>query len=319
MSDSNFVYIKKRTRQSTNETHGGAWKVAFADFMIALMALFLVLWILQVVDETERHAIVAHLNSSNVFDDNAGNPFDTSQSLSPIDLATNSADLTAQNIQNQSTSFRDGDGDGIEDDALIPGQYDTMEQLEILSHTLKKLIEKQNATNNVKIDITPHGLRMVFQDDFRQNMFMLGGAKLTPFFEDLLLIIAPIFKQISNSMIISGHTDGKQFKRVFSQNTNWELSSKRANVARYTLIGGGMPENRVLQIAGMANRVLLNQEQPLSSENRRIEIFVLTTPTEKIINSLFGKNVEKIPLENSKEQAEQNQPVLRQKINFETQ
>ena len=80
-----------------------------------------------------------------------------------------------------------------------------------------------------------------------------------------------------------------------------------------------MPENRVLQIAGMANRVLLNQEQPLSSENRRIEIFVLTTPTETIINSLFGKNVEKIPLENSKEQAEQNQPVLRQKINFETQ
>ncbi|WP_029814407.1 flagellar motor protein MotB, partial [Vibrio parahaemolyticus] len=91
MQKQEHVVFKRAKAHGHDEPHGGAWKVAFADFMIALMALFLVLWVMQVVDKEERKAIVAHLHSSSVFDKSYGNPFDTSQSISPIDLAQDSS------------------------------------------------------------------------------------------------------------------------------------------------------------------------------------------------------------------------------------
>ncbi|MEJ2765313.1 flagellar motor protein MotB [Photobacterium sp. MCCC 1A19761] len=305
------VIIKRAGRRHHEEGHGGAWKVAFADFMIAMMALFLVLWILQVSNQEEREAIVSYLNSSSIFDQgSSGNPFDSSPGLSPIDLGGDASDLSSHDAAQTITSFFDGNGDGKESDALIPGQFETQEQLSVLAKVVEEMAKQVSAQGNVMVDVTPQGLRIILQDDYKQNMFSRGGDDLTPFFEDLLLAIAPVFERISNQLIISGHTDSTQFKSRFSNTSNWELSTSRANVARQTLIAGGMPEQRVLQVAGMSDRALLNTDAPRASENRRIELFVLTTPAAQVLDALFGgeRNNE---LDKAQQQAKFNQPVLR--------
>lgn len=314
MQKQEHIVFKRASNRHHEEHHGGAWKVAFADFMIALMALFLVLWLLQVVDQKERRAIVAYLNSSSIFDEGAGNPFDTANSLSPIDFGGEAADLSSHDAAQTITSFFDGNGDGPESDALIPGSFETQEQLTLLAEVVEEMAKQAAAQGNVMVDVTPQGLRIILQDDFRQNMFSRGGAQLTPFFEDLLLAIAPIFKQISNQLIISGHTDATRFKGHFSSKSNWELSASRANVARQTLIAGGMPENRVLQVAGMSDRALLNHEEPDASENRRIELFILTTPAAQVLDTLFGSKNPDNPVNKARQAAEQNQPVLRRQL-----
>ncbi|MGG5572644.1 flagellar motor protein MotB [Vibrio diazotrophicus] len=309
------IVFKRAKAHEHDEYHGGAWKVAFADFMIALMALFLVLWIMQVSNEKERQAIVAQIAKASIFE-SAGNPFDTSQSLSPIDLETNSSTVPSKADSNHTvTSFYSGDGEGPESDSLIDGTFDTQEELALLAKVIENMIKQINAEGNVFVSVTPQGLRIVLQDDFRQHMFDRGGTELTPYFEDLLLALAPIFQRVKNSLIISGHTDSVAFKRAFSHNTNWELSANRANIARQTLVAGGMPEERVLQVTGMSNRALLNPENPNGSENRRIELFILTTTASLVLETLFKS--EDNELEKAKDKADFNQPVLRQEaINY---
>lgn len=194
MQKQEHVVFKRAKAHGHDEPHGGAWKVAFADFMIALMALFLVLWVMQVVDKEERKAIVAHLHSSSVFDKSYGNPFDTSQSISPIDLAQDSSVPSKHNSNHVVSSYFQGDGDGPEINSLVPGTFDTQEQLAALAKVIEEMTAQINAQGNVNVTVTPQGLRIVLQDDYKQHMFSRGGAELTPFFEDLLLALAPLFR-----------------------------------------------------------------------------------------------------------------------------
>ncbi|EFP95037.1 flagellar motor protein MotB [Vibrio caribbeanicus] len=311
------VVFKRSKSEDHDVVHGGAWKVAFADFMIALMALFLVLWIMQVVDREERKAIMAHLHSASVFEKSYGNPFDTSQSISPIDLASESSVPSRHDLTHTVNSFFDGDGDGPETDSLIPGNFDTQERLAALAKVIEEATKQNGAQGNVNITVTPQGLRVVLQDDEKQTMFSRGGSKLTPFFEDLLVAIAPIFEKVANPIIISGHTDSIRYKSRFNIKSNWELSTSRANAARYTLVQAGMPSERVLQVTGMSDRALLNPQAPKSSENRRIELFVLTTPAALVLENLFGNGAES-ELSKAQKKADFNQPVIRQEsINYQ--
>ncbi|GEM75200.1 flagellar motor protein MotB [Vibrio sagamiensis] len=305
------VFKRARTRYD-EDFHSGAWKVAFADFMIALMALFLVLWVMQVVDKEDRKAIMAHLHSSSVFDKSYGNPFDSEQSISPIDLAQDSSVPSQHDSNHIVHSYFQGNGEGPEMDALIPGQFDTQEQLAQLAKIVEELVKQSSAEGNVNISVVPQGLRLVLQDDKHNNMFTRGDSTLTPFFEDLLLVFAPVFKRVTNAMIISGHTDSIPFKNNLGKRSNWDLSSARAGVARSTLVTGGMPESRIFQVTGMSSRLPLSPEQPESSENRRIELFILTTPAQEMLEGLFGHNDSE--LDKAKHNATMNQPVSRQKI-----
>ncbi|WP_394211803.1 flagellar motor protein MotB [Enterovibrio calviensis] len=310
MQRQEHVVFKRAKNKSHEESHGGAWKVAFADFMIALMALFLVLWVMQVADKEERKAIMANLHSASVFDKSFGNPFDSSQSLSPIDLASDSSVPSQHNANQTVSSFFQGDGDGPETDSLIRGTFDTQERLLALAQVVEEMARQVKASGNVNVTVTPQGLRIVLQDDFRQHMFSRGGADLTPFFEDLLLALSPVFDRVENPLIISGHTDATRFRSGFGTTSNWELSANRANQARKTLVAGGMPDTRVWQVTGMSDRALLNHDDPESSENRRIELFILTTPAAEVLEALFGSQTGN-ELEQAREKARFNQPVIR--------
>lgn len=311
MQKQEHVVIKRGGHKHEEEIHGGAWKVAFADFMIALMALFLVLWIMQVVNKNERKAIVASLQTASLFGEGSGgNPFDTSRSLNPIDLSTDSSVRSKDNNTHTVTSNFNGNGEGPESDALVEGTYDTQAQLEALAKVIKSTVNKIHAQDNVKVTVTPQGLRIVLQDDYKQNMFSRGGTDLTPFFQDLLLAFAPVFQKVKNPVVISGHTDATHYRNN-AERSNWELSASRANVARRTLVAGGMPTDRVLQVAGMSDRMLLDKDDPESSANRRIELFILTTPAANTLKTLFGHSPDSA-LEQAKAKAKFNEPVLRQ-------
>ncbi len=315
MQKQEHVVVKRSGHKHEEEIHGGAWKVAFADFMIALMALFLVLWIMQVVDKNERKAIIANLESASIFDQGSGNPFDTSRSLNPIDLASESSVKSTNNSTHTVTSYYNGNGQGPESDSLVEGTYDTQEQLAALAKVIKHTVKQIHAEKNVQVTVTPQGLRIVLQDDYMQNMFSRGGTQLTPFFQDLLLAFAPVFQKVKNPVVISGHTDATHYRNK-GDRSNWELSASRANVARRTLVGGGMPSSRVMQVVGMSDRMLLDKNDPESSANRRIELFILTTPAANTLKGLFGHDAGSA-LEKARAKAKFNQPVYRQgKIDY---
>lgn len=308
------VIYKRAAHRHEEEHHGGAWKVAFADFMIALMALFLVLWIVQAVDKDDRKEIATQMAVMSVFDTAMASMFDTSPSNSPIDFESDSAAISSNQSMLTAASFYQGDRDGLESDSLIDGTFDTQERLEVLAKVVKKMVNQTNAEGNVDVIVTPQGLRIVLQDNSQESMFQRGGSNITPYFEDILFALAPIFQRVDNPVIISGHTDGTRYLNNQGRLSNWELSASRANSARQTLIASGMPDQRVLQVTGMSDRSLLNPQDPLASENRRVELFILTTAVANTINTLFGSE-EGNELQKARQKAEFNRPVSRQEAN----
>lgn len=277
-----IIYRRIAARQHDEVHGGGAWKVAFADFMIALMALFLVLWVMQPVEQNTEQEVPKFQPQSSIFNEGSGQSILNGHDSSIIDFEGQPAllDMAALLARYQVESSAD--------QSAATMVFETQQQLQDLANVIEHLISQISAQDNVLISVTPQGVRIVLQDNINFNMFLRGSSRLTPFFEDLLFTLAPIFKQIENSVIISGHTDATQYRSHFNQITNWELSTNRANVARQTLVKGGMPSERVLQVIGMADKVLLNDNSPKSSENRRIELFILTTEATAVIDALFG-------------------------------
>ena len=313
------VIIKKRRSRGKNARHGGAWKVAFADFTLAMMAFFMVMWVLQVTTEDEKQRIVGRLSGQqqllpfdSAFSENSPFAVDLGGRALPSQVSQHPSNPS--NLGNSLTiNVVDGEGDnygglGEEGPSLVPGRYETHEQMVVLGQHLKQVSEFLSASNQLMIEVVPQGLRILVNDDNQKPMFKLGGAELTPFFEDLLLAIAPTFSVIDNSIMISGHADATSFNRRSAGN-NWTLSGQRAQRAREVLEFGGMPNHRVAQVSAMADTMLLDEESPFSHLNRRIEILVLTSKAEEQIQQLFGRDPSVSALEAAKQAAYDNQPL----------
>ena len=313
------VIIKKRRNREKSVRHGGAWKVAFADFTLAMMAFFMVMWVLQVTTEDEKQRIVGRLSGQqqllphdDMFMDNS--PFVVDFGGTALPEMQSKQPSNPHNLGNSLTiNVRDGNGNsfgglGEEGPSLVPGRYESHEQMVVLGEYLKGVSEFLSASNQLSVEVVPQGLRVLVNDDNEKPMFKLGGAELTPFFEDLLLAIAPTFATIENHIMISGHADASGFSRQSSGN-NWELSGQRALRAREVLEFGGMPSERVAQVTAMSDTMLLDQDAPYSHLNRRIEILVLTSETEQQLLQLFGRDEDGSSLEAAKQAAYDNQPV----------
>ena len=301
------IIIKKRYSKKHKSSHGGAWKVAFADFTLAMMALFMVLWVMNISEPGERTLIVQHMNDD-LFDPGKMNLFDVKSTPTIIDLEGNlankqtvmpsqaSGDGVGQgkyDAQNPS-AFKVDSSNGLQTDfsTLVPGEYASETQLKSIFSDLRKVATKVALNHNISMSIVPQGIKIFIHDDDKKDMFKVGQAQMQPYFEDLLFSLAPILGKIKNKISITGHTDalpynGKRF-------TNWELSSERALMARRALAYGGMKSNQFLQVTGMADMAPFNKKSPNSPENRRIEILVMTKATsEKIINTVNSIDVSK--------------------------
>lgn len=282
--------IKRSSRKNHDAIHGGAWKVAFADFTLAMMALFMVLWIMGAVTEEERKEIVSLLNGESIFEGSAMTPVThkdgSGGQMALIDgrhkaqeQAPQEAGLTARNLEAA--------------ESLEEVNTRSKNEIEDLARMIMKITSAYDAQANLKMEIVPQGLRILVTDDKKREMFQRSSAILTPFFKRLLTEFAPELNKIDNKIIITGHTDATRFRDQVLYN-NWNLSGERAMQARSVLTRSGLDAGKILQVSGMADQMLLDPQQPLSSANRRIEIMVLTHSASDSLYQFFGQHGEKV-------------------------
>ncbi|WP_417315169.1 putative lateral flagellar export/assembly protein LafU [Enterobacter sp.] len=282
--------IKRSSRKSHDAFHGGAWKVAFADFTLAMMALFMVLWIMGSVTEEERKEIVSQLNGQSIFD---------GQTLSPITQHHGVGGKIAVTEKRDTDSHKKPKTEADTAAALAKSQSlddvktRSQNEIEDLARIIMKITSAYDAQSNLKIEIVPQGLRILITDDQKREMFQRSSAILTPFFKRLLTEFAPALNKIDNKIIITGHTDSTRFRDQDLYN-NWNLSGERAMQARKVLTNAGLDQSKVLQVSGMADQMLIDPEHPLSSSNRRIEIMVLTQSASESLYQFFGQHGEKV-------------------------
>lgn len=270
------IIVKRRSKRGHNEHQSGAWKVAFADFALAMMALFMVLWVIQPQADAERIAKV--VLASTVIEGGAG-VFDQVSQV-PVALDGLSAfDWLPRRQDVPLTDLRVG-----------PLQrYDSDAELQALARLMALLAESTDATSNLEVHVVPQGLRILIKDDDKRFMFERGSATLDPHFRTLLTALAQALAKVQNKLIVSGHTDAVPYRGSGGYD-NWNLSGERALQARSVLVGAGLPAHSILQVSAQADVMPLRPEEPLSGANRRIELLVLTEQAETLYRQLFSDN-----------------------------
>jgi chemotaxis protein MotB len=271
---SHEIIIKRRAKKSYGEAHGGAWKVAFADFTLAMMALFMVLWIVQPQNKAQTTA--AYLMSNPLVDGGAG--IFEGNSRTPLEL---------DGIPVQVNSQQDKNNEALtpQDQSFARGET---VQLQELAGLMESLAFQMDAVANIEVQIVPQGLRILIKDDQQRFMFERGSAQLNAHFQNLLGRLAGVLTMVDNKLIISGHTDSTPYRKNSSGYNNWNLSGDRALRARNVMVGAGLSANTVLQVTAQADGMPLRADAREDGSNRRIEILLLTVQAEALYRELFG-------------------------------
>ncbi|MGB6006903.1 flagellar motor protein MotB [Castellaniella sp.] len=267
--------VVRRKRAYGEGHHGGSWKIAYADFMTAMMAFFLVMWLLLLVPKTELEGIAEYFRMPLITAVTGGPKVDNSRSVIPggepsVVPNKNPTPPQMMDLENQ-------------EDQL------DQESLENLKQKLETLIENNPVLKQFRpqllLDMTPDGLRIQILDQQNRPMFATGSARVQPYMRDILRELAPPINQLPNSITISGHTDAMQYAAGDRSYSNWELSADRANSARRELVTGGLVERKVKRILGLGDTVNLIQDDPMAAVNRRISILVLNRQAERRIDA----------------------------------
>ncbi len=309
------VVVKKKGK-GHDDGHGGAWKVAFADFCLALLCLFLVMWLLAVRQADELQVMLKAAGGTfNVLNESHGRMDDalggTRGSLIermplPSDGDTDAPRHKTGNGGNQKfTKQVAGPPRPSNASAPIPLEvptltktvFETRADMQELADLLAHLSIEAGLAANVQSIITPYGLRVILHDTDKQGMFQRGSAVANPRFIALMGKLGPVFSRISNQLLVVGHTDSVQYRDPSpSAKSNWTLSSDRAVAAREYLMQGGMPARSVLQVVGLADRAPFNVHDAQAAENRRIELLILTQGQAQSISAMFGEPGKTNPL-----------------------
>jgi chemotaxis protein MotB len=270
------IVVKKIIKKGGH--HGGAWKIAFADFATAMMAFFLLLWIIGFTDEEQKAAISEYFDNPSAFigasPSPAGMPADGSGVAPSLIDFEGAIDMAPEQMAEL-------DAETLEELA----EQQEKQRLETLMQALEEAIGSSQALEPFKdqllLDITPEGLRIQIVDKENRPMFDLGSAQLRGYSVAILQELGGLINQVPNKISITGHTDARPFLRP--NYSNWELSSDRANAARRALVTGGMEETKIGRVVGLASTVLFDKANPQSPINRRISIIVMTRETEAAI------------------------------------
>lgn len=254
--------------------HGGAWKIALADFALAMMAFFLVLWIINVSSPEELAAIEGYFN------DPAGMST-AGFSNNPIDLGGSPA-MSAERKLDMNLPDPGSTPDLTDEESMRTGNDgEELEKMNALLIEQFQSLDRVNSNDqNMRIEITPEGVRITLIDDPDKPMFERGSAQLVPDMENTLMSMAAVFSMIENPVVITGHTDASGFTGT-GLFDNWDLSSLRANAAKKALVEGGLEPKRIAQVIGLADSVPYNRVDPASPENRRISVTLLTDEAYK--------------------------------------
>ena len=277
MDEAERPIIIKKIKKGGHGHHGGAWKVAFADFATAMMAFFLLLWLLATASPEQKQAISAFFDAQGAVGEGGG------FSDSMIDLG-GVGDVSKGS---EGEEWKDESSSGQTASEIAEEAKQMEELLEILKQAIDKKEELKAFKDQLKLNVTPEGLRIQIVDKENRPMFQSGQAIMRDHAVAIINEIAPIINQAGNRISISGHTDAARFvgRKGYS---NWELSADRANAARRALIAAGMNEKKVGRVVGLADSSLYNPNDPFDPINRRISIVVMNKATDDSIGNQEG-------------------------------
>jgi chemotaxis protein MotB len=255
------IIIKKKRGHGGH--HGGAWKVAYADFVTAMMALFIVLWIVG-QSSTVKQAISMYFNDPGVFESGRGGGILNGSSGSAPSPTSNAA-IEMEKLKAEAKKI----GEAI---ASTP-EFDKFK-------------------DKIQITVAKEGLRIELVENSTGLFFDVGSAQIKPETVKLLKLVAQEVGRLNNNVMIEGYTDARPY--VGKDYSNWELSTDRANTARRILEENGVRQNQVLQVRGFADRNLKHPDQPMEAANRRVSILVAATP-EKIAQDIAPPKPQAVP------------------------
>ncbi|MDB5934456.1 MAG: histidine kinase [Massilia sp.] len=277
--------IKRAGRKHEEESHGGAWKVAFADFCLALLALFLVLWLMATREQQAMKEVM----------ESPGNRVNQGKGVMPEAMGGPRGSLI-ERFPLPRTGGANGTGTSGAGDAATAAspeparvRYTTPADLNVLAKALADISSDTGLAANLEAIVTPYGLRVMLHDTEQRGMFVRGSAIPTDRFRSLLRRMGPLFAKMENQMLIVGHTDSSQYAGSdYAAYSNWTLSSNRAMAARANLLAGTMPVDSVLQVVGMADRAPFDAANTAAAVNRRIELLILTRGQANNVAAMFG-------------------------------
>ncbi len=267
--------IVKKIKKGGHGHHGGAWKIAYADFVTAMMAFFLLMWLLGSTAKGDLNGI------SDVFN----TPLKVA--LMGGDGAGNSSSVIkggGQDLTRSAGNVKRGDIDPrtrTENPHAMSNDSKRLEGQRLKGLKQKVALVLENSPeltglkDQIRMDRIPEGLRIQIVDDQKRPMFASGSARVEGYMRDLLRSIGAVLNEVDNRVSLSGHTDSRPFSSGQRAYSNWELSAERANSSRRELINGGMDEGKILRVVGMASAVPLDKNDTRSATNRRIAIVVL--------------------------------------------
>ncbi|MEA9969056.1 flagellar motor protein MotB [Xanthomonas campestris pv. raphani] len=278
MAEGKSTVIIRRVKK----VHGGAWKVAFADFVTAMMAFFLVLWLMAATTKEQRAAISEYFRNPSPL--SGKSPAPSPGMNGPGGASTSMIKLggTADMAKGQKDEMGRKRDNAADTD--VDSRAKDKKRLEALMQDLKEAIDKSQALEPFKdqllLDLTPDGLRIQIVDKQNRPMFDIGRDQLKPYTVDILRELSSFINQVPNHISITGHTDTTAYSSDAGY-TNWELSADRANAARRALVGGGMADAKVTRVVGLSSSVLFDKTNPQNPINRRISIVVMTQDAEQ--------------------------------------
>lgn len=285
--------IVKRVKKVSHAPHGGAWKIAYADFMTAMMAFFLLMWLLGSTSKGDLQGIASYFNAPLKVAMQGGDGSGNSSSIIPgggNDLSKVHGQVRrseASEAADRKQSLDSTRAERARQDALRIKALQL--KVENLISSNPKLAEYRS---QIRVLVTPDGLQIQIVDEQNRPMFDSGSAVVKPYMQDILRAVGAALGETENRISLSGHTDAAPYGNGDRGYSNWELSGDRANASRRELISAGMPAQKLARVVGMADSDLLEPENPRAPQNRRITITVLTREAEE---RLLGKEHTPMP------------------------
>ena len=283
--DSQRPIIIKRKKAGHGGGHGGAWKIAYADFVTAMMAFFLLMWLLGSTTKATLEGISEYFKNPMKVSSSGGQGAGDSSSV----IRGGGVDMSKSTGQTKK-----GDSSKNKQSVSVAEAKAQIEKAKLkdLKEKLQKMVEGDAKLSQFKkqilIDITSEGLRIQIIDEKNRPMFDLGHDQLKPYTKEILHEIGKVLNDVPNRISLTGHTDATPYSGGEKGYSNWELSADRANSSRRELIIGGMEEVKVLRVVGLASAVPFDKSDLLNPTNRRISIIVLNKLTEEALTADNG-------------------------------
>jgi chemotaxis protein MotB len=277
--------VIKRIKKVVGGGHGGAWKIAYADFVTAMMAFFLLMWLLGSTSRGDLNGISEYFKTPLKVALMGGSGSGDSSSIikgGGQDLTRSEGEVKSGDLPQEKRIINIK---ATQQEFMRQQRVKELEKLKELKANIEKVIDAdvllKKFKSQILLDLTSEGLRVQIVDEKNRPMFQSGSAELESYTKDILREIGKMLNDMPNKISLSGHTDAQPYVTADRRYSNWELSADRANASRREMISGGLAAEKIVRVVGLSSAVLFDKAQPLNPINRRISIIVLNKRSEE--------------------------------------